>query len=180
MSDADADNDDGAATAQIRRLLATTAERLDAADARDEAVAEFVPARRVLLVERRAAMRPLGRAWRLGVFLLHADGLLRATGAIARAVEPGHPGHQALSVERRREQRAAAYRAYPLGETVNFDAPAIDLDAEALLVTEGPLFLRDGRPVVRWNATLPDTAARDLQPYLAESAELLLHPPEGT
>lgn len=176
MSDAD----DRAAVAAIRGPLADTADELRSAGARDEAVAQFVPARRVLLVERRAAMRPLGRVWRLGVFLLHGDGVLRATGAITRAVEPGHPGHQALSVERRREQRAAAYRAYPLGETVNFDAPVIDLEADSLRTTAGPLFLRDGRAVVRWNAALADTAARDLPSYLAEFAGLLLRPPEGT
>lgn len=175
MSDAD----DEAVVAEIRGLLAGTVSDLDGAGARDEAVAAFQPARRVLLIERRASMRPLGRAWRLGVFLLQRDGVLRATGTITRAVEPGHPGHQAQSVERRREQRAAAYRAFPLGETVNFDAPEIPMDAESLRSTDGPLFLRKGRPVVRWNAALGDAAGRDLQPYLAEFAGLLLHPPEG-
>ncbi|WP_375401636.1 hypothetical protein [uncultured Amnibacterium sp.] len=175
MSDAD----DEAVIAEIRGLLGSTVDQLVGAGARDEAVASFVPARRVLLVDRRASMQPLGRAWRLGVFLLHRDRVLRATGSITRAVEPGHPGHQAVSVERRREQRAAAYRAFPLGETVNFDAPVIELDADSLRSTDGPLFLREGRPVVRWNAALGDAAGRDLQPYLAEFAELLLHPPEG-
>jgi hypothetical protein len=172
--------DDDAAVADVRRLLTETAAALLSAGARDEALAEFVPARRVLGLQRPAAMRPLGRVWRLGVFLLGADGTLRATGGITRAVEPGHPGHVAASIEDRREHRAAAFRGpFPRGETVHYDAPVIPLDAERLRSAAGPLFLRDGRPVVRWSPSADEGSAVALEGYLRERADLLLHPPEG-
>ncbi len=174
MSDEDA-------LAAARALVSRTAEALAAAGARDEALAEFVAARRVLMVQRPAAMRPLGRVWRLGVLLLGRDGGLRATGAITRAVEPGHPGHVSVSAEDRREHRAAAFRGpFAPGETVNYDTTPIPLDADALRASPGPLLLRDGRLLVRWSASLGDDAAADFEPYLLERADLLLHPPEGT
>jgi len=168
------------ATFPLRRLLAETAAALAAAGARDEALARFVPARRVLGLPRAPAMRPLGRVWRLGVFLLDADGTLRATGGITRAVEPGHPGHVAASIEDRREHRAAAFRGpFARGETVHYDAPAIPLDAERLRAATGPLFLRDGRALVRWSPSVDEASAAPLAGYLRERADLLLHPPEG-
>ncbi len=171
---------DDDAVAAARDLVQRTAAELGAAGARDEALAEFVPAHRVLLIDRPARMRPLGRVWRLGVVLLAADGSLRATGGITRAVEPGHPGHMAVSVEDRREHRAAAFRGpFARGETVNYDAVPIPLEAEALRTGAGPLLLRDGRVLVRWSASLGDDAAAPFAPYLAERVELLLHPPEG-
>jgi hypothetical protein len=171
--------DDDAVAAARALVQATTAE-LAAAGARDEALAEFVPAHRVLLVDRPARMRPLGRVWRLGVVLLAPDGSLLATGGITRAVEPGHPGHVAASVEDRREHRAAAFRGpFPRGETVNYDAAPIRLEATALRDGSGPLLLMDGRVLVRWSASLGDEAAAPFAPYLTERVELLLHPPEG-
>ena len=173
-------NADEDAVAAVRALVRRTAAELAAAGARDEALAEFVPAHRVLLLDRPARMQPLGRVWRLGVVLLAADGSLRATGGITRAVEPGHPGHMAVSVEDRREHRAAAFRGpFARGETVNYDAAPIPLEVEALTTGRGPLLLRDGRVLVRWSASLGDDAAAPFAPYLAERVELLLHPPEG-
>jgi len=164
----------------VTALARRTAEALTAAGARDEALAEYVPSRRVLLIDRPSQMRPLGRVWRLGVVLLTPDGSLLATGATTRAVEPGHPGHVALSVEDRREHRAAAYRGpFERGETVNYDAVPIPLAVEALAASAGPLLLRDGRVLVRWSASLGDEAAAPFEPYLSERAELLLHPPQG-
>ena len=159
-----------------RALFAAAAARL--AGAPDEAVAEFKPARRRLGVPRAARLRPVGRAWRLGVLLLSADGTVRATGSVTRAVPPGHPGHMAVSTEERREVRAAAYRGpFPEGSTVHFGAPVIELTA--LEGATGPLLLRDGRVVVRWSLSAGDDAARDLEPYLAERISLLLDPPQG-
>jgi hypothetical protein len=166
--------------AEARDLVRRTAAELAAAGARDEALAEYVPARRVLLVDRPARMLPVGRVWRLGVLLLAPDGSLLATGGITRAVEPGHPGHVAASVEDRREHRAAAFRGpFARGETVNYDAVPIRLDAAALREAPGPLLLRDGQVLVRWSASLGDDAAAPFAPYLTERADLLLHPPEG-
>ena len=171
---------DARAVDDVRALAARTAASLTADGARDEALADFVPARRVLGFQRQPAMAPRGRVWRLGVFLLSADGSLHATGAITRAVEPGHPGHVAVSSEERRAQRAAAFRGpFERGETVNFGTAPIELSPEALRDADGPLFVRGGRALVRWNAALDDDAAADFATYLAERADLLLHPPEG-
>ena len=144
----------------------------------DEAVADYEPGRRRLGIPRPARLRPVGRAWRLGVLLLSGNGTVRATGAVTRAVPPGHPGHMATSTEERREVRAAAFRGpFPQGSTIHLDAPVIDLDG--LRGATGPLFLRDDRVLVRWSLSAPDDAARELAPYLAERVDLLLHPPQG-
>jgi hypothetical protein len=172
--------DGGAARASggAGAALAAAAARLVAAGVRDEAVAEYRPATRRFGIARRARLVPVGRGWRLGVLLLAADGSVRATGSVTRAVPPGHPGHVAASTEERREVRAAAFRGpFEEGATVNYDAPPIDLSA--LEGAAGPLFTRDGRPLVRWSVSAGDDAARDLQPYLDERLDLLLHPPRG-
>jgi len=171
---------DEAAVAAVRDLARTTAATLAGAGARDEALAEYRPARRVLLVERASRMQPLGRVWRLGVVLLTPAGGLLATGSTTRAIEPGHPGHVALSVEDRREHRAAAFRGpFARGETVNYDAVPIELTPAALTAGSGPLLLVDGAVLVRWSASLGPEAAVPFPPYLAERADLLLHPPQG-
>jgi hypothetical protein len=170
---------DERAVAEARALLARTVAALDDAGARDEALARFVPGRRVLGIAGRPSMKPLGRVWRLGVVLLDRDGRLFATGAITRAIEPGHPGHVAVSAEQRRAVRAAAHRGpFAEGETVDYDAEPIPLEAAALPAATGPVFLRDGRLLVRWSASSDDSAAAPFGRYIAERAELLLHPPE--
>ena len=159
-------------------LFATAVERLR--DAPDEAVGQFEPARRRLGILRPARLRPLARAWRLGVLLLSADGTVRATGSVTRAVAPGHPGHIAASTEERREVRAAAFRGpFPEGSTVYFDSPVVELTAEALRGASGPLLLSDDRVLVRWSLSASDDAARELGSYLDERVSLLLDPPRG-
>jgi hypothetical protein len=167
-----------AAVDRARASLSAAAARL--AGVADEAVAEFEPSTRRFGIPRKARLRPVGRAWRLGVLLLAADGGVRATGSVTRAVAPGHPGHMAVSTEERREVRAAAYQGpFPPGSTVNYDAPVLALTAEALRDAPGPLLLRDGRVVVRWSLSAGDDAALDLDAYLAERVALLLDPPRG-
>ena len=171
--------DDGAVAA-ARAAFERAAGRLTVEGGRTEAVGEFVPARRVLGFQRRSAMRPLGRAWHLGVLLLQPDLVVRAVAGITRAVEPGHPGHVALSIEDRREHKAAAFRGpFERGEVVHYDAAVIPLEAAALRAATGPLLLRDGRVLVIWSATVGAAGARDLEPYLDERVDLLLHPPQG-
>jgi len=166
--------------ADIRMLLAQAVERLTSSGARDEALAEYVPERRTLLVTRKPMLRPLGRVWRLGVFLLGADGTLYETGSATRALEPGRPAYQSQSAERRREYRAAATRGrFPQGETVNFDARPVKLEADALRSSTGRLFLEGDRPRVRWSAAAGDADAVDLAGYLADRVELLADPPAG-
>jgi len=163
----------------IRSALADAAGRLAAAGARDEALAEFVPERRVMLLTRKAAMVPLGRVWRLGVLLLDADGRLYATGHITRALEPGRRAYQAQSAELRREFRGAAFRGpFARAETVNFDAVPIELDEAALRDSNGPLVLRGDEAMVRWDPSSPDALTR-LPEYLADRVRLLVDPPEG-
>ena len=160
-------------------LLADAAARLSSAAVADEVIASYEPATRRFGIPRGARLKPLARGWRLGVLLLGGDGSVRATGSVTRAVPPGHPGHMAVSTEERREIRAAAFRAFPAGSTVNYDAPLIELAPEGLRGSPGPLLLRDGRVLVRWSLSAADDAARDLEPYLAERVSLLLDPPQG-
>ncbi|MFD1722802.1 hypothetical protein [Amnibacterium endophyticum] len=172
-------DDEAAAEAAVLAFRAT-AERLAAEGAPDEALARFEPARRRFGVMRAARLRPLGRVWRLGVLLLHPDGAVRATGATVRSAPPGHARYAALSVEARREVRAAAFRGpFAPGETIDYDAPPIELTPTGIRAS-GPLLIADGGVKVRWSVSAPEDAARDLAPYLAERVELLLHPPDGT
>ncbi|MGO4301700.1 hypothetical protein [Leifsonia sp. RAF41] len=168
------------AIARIHAAVEDAVKTLEAAAARQEALAEFVPARRRFLMRREPVLRRIGAVWRLGVFLLDAEGSLRATGSLVRATPPGRPQYQSRSAEDRRSLRAAAQRGhFRDGETVNFDAPAIPMEVSALRATTGPLFLRDSRPMVRWSATAHDADAREFGGYLAERVELLSHPPDG-
>jgi len=168
------------AIAHIHAAVQDAVTALGAAAARQEALAEFVPARRQFLVRREPVLRWIGAVWRLGVFLLDAEGTLRATGSLVRATPPGRPQYQSQSAEDRRSLRAAAQRGhFRDGETVNFDALPVRMDASSLRASTGPLFLRDGRPLVRWSATAHDGDAREFGGYLAERVELLIHPPDG-
>ncbi len=176
----DGEGDDEGIVSGIRATLDDAVDRLATAGARDEALATFVPSRQVLLFTKKARMIPLGRAWRLGVFLLARDGTLHATGSITRAVAPGHPGYQSVSAENRREHRAAAFRGpFIPGEPVNFDVAVIELDAASLRSSRGPLFLRDKTPLVRWSPTVADDTAVRFDAYLEDRVSLLLNPPEG-
>jgi hypothetical protein len=172
--------DDERVVAGIRDVLARSATQLGTAGARDEALATFIPGRRVLFFTKDAVMVPVSRVWRLGVFLLDRDGTLHETGATTRAVPPGHVGYQSVSAESRRGYRAAAFRGpFTRGETVNFDAAAISLDAGSLRSSPGPLFLHRGRALVRWSASAPGDTAIDFAAYLADRVSLLVSPPEG-
>ncbi|MFF1876405.1 hypothetical protein [Leifsonia sp. NPDC058230] len=169
---------DEQAVAQLREALAEAVRRLDAAGARDEALAVFVPRHRRMLITREAVLEPAGRVWRLGVLLLDRESNLFATGSITRATEPGRPAYQSLSAETRREYRAAAQRGhFEHGETVNYDAAPIDVDAASLRASTGPLLLRDGRTLVKWSATAEGTV--DFAAYLSERVGLLTDPPQG-
>lgn len=172
--------DEEGVLAGIRSELDRAVDRLAGAGARDEALAEYVPERRVLGVPRKPVLKSLGRVWRLGVFLLGADGSLYETGLTTRALEPGRPAYQSASAEQRREYRAAASRGrFPHGETVNFDALPVVLDVDALRASTGRLFLDGDRARVRWNATAGDADAVELAAYLADRVELLAEPPAG-
>jgi hypothetical protein len=180
MPDADdAGSDDAAAVVgRLRTVIAGAVEQLRANGASDEALATFVPARRVLFVEKRPVMRPLGRVWRLGVFLLGHDGTLYATGSITRASDPKYRGFQSVSAEIRREHRAAAFRGpFTRDEAVNFDATVIPLETGSLSGATAPLLLDGTRALVRWSAG--SAATVEFESYLTERVKLLVQPPEG-
>ena len=163
--------------AVLRAAISAAVSSLTDAAAQDEAVAEFRDDRRVLGIRRPPAMVPLGRAWRLGVFLLGRDETLRNVGATTRAVQPPHSALYAESAERRRQYQAAAFRGrFAPGETVNFGTTVIDLNA---LTDAGPLIMRGGMPLVRWNLSAPDDSGMPFADYLAERVALLAHPPAG-
>lgn len=172
--------DEAAISDGIRRSLDDAVRRLGEADARDEALAIFVPRRRVLLFRKEASFIPLERVWRLGVFLLDREGTLFQTGSTTRAVAPGYPGYQSHSAEERRGYRAAAFRGpFHPGETVNFAATLIDLDPDALRDSPGPLFISDGTALVRWNPSATAGTAMTFDTYLDERVSLLANPPSG-
>lgn len=176
----DGERDVARAIDGIRDSLDAAVERLRSANAHDEALAIFVPPRRVLVVKRQARFIPIGRAWRLGVFLLDREGTLYETGSTTRAVAPGYPGFQSHSAEERRGYRAAAYLGPFLpGETVNFGATIIALDGDSLRSSHGPLFLHDTTALVRWNASATAETAMPFDAYLNERVGLLIDPPEG-
>lgn len=149
-----------------------------------EALAELVPeGRRLLLLRRAAAMRPLGEVWRLGSLLLGTDGRLYAAGRATRSAERGRVGYQSLSREERRELAAAALRGgYPAGAAVNFDAVPLPLDAAGVsaLGPDAPFGLAGGELRVRWRAGAPLDGAPTLEQYLAERVGLLVDPPLGS
>jgi hypothetical protein len=166
--------------ADIHEALRRAVDELASANARDEALARFVPARRVLLFTKEPVMEPVGRVWRLGVLLLDREAGLYATGSITRSIEPGRAAYQSVSAEVRRGYRAAAFRShFEPGETVNYDASPIELDAGALRSGSGPLFIRDGAAWVRWSLSAPADAATEFGQYLADRVGLLVNPPAG-
>ena len=166
--------------AAIRDALADTVHRLEQAGAKDELLAELTTRRLMLGLVRPPVLKPLGRVWRLGVLLLARNGTIYATGSVTRATETNRPTYQSLAAEERRSYRALAARSgLPMGETVNFNAEVITLEPSALSEANGPLFLRDGEPLVRWSHSLGNEVTLRLDNYLSDRLELLIHPPEG-
>jgi hypothetical protein len=170
------------AAAEARATITAAIERLTAAQARTETLAELLISRRIGPFRRAPKFFRLGEVWRLGVLMLEADGdgdaRLFATGSVTRAADPRHPNLTSVSGEERRAVREAARKAgFGVGQTVNFDARPLPLDDT--LGTADPLVLRDGVLLVRWNSGSPDSLA-GFAPYVAERVELLVDPPDGT
>lgn len=162
--------------------IATAIDRLTAADARTETLAELHVPRRIGPVRRAPKFVPLTEVWRLGVLLLAPDprggGLLFATGSVTRAGEPRHPNFTSVSGEERREVREAARRAgFAAGQTVDYDA--VPLPFDDTFGTIGPVVLRNGEVFVSWNASRSPDSLTPFAAYLAERVELLADPPQG-
>ncbi|MFC5500986.1 hypothetical protein ACFPJ4_01895 [Lysinimonas soli] len=164
---------DSASAAAIDSAIA----RLTAASARTEILAELHPPRKFGPFRRAPRMTRLGSVWRLGVLLLAPDGRLYATGQVIRAADPRHPNFTSASGEVRREIREAARAAgLPPGETVDFDAAPIELDAD----TPGGPVVRVGDELrVSWNGSRSLDSLVPFGRYLTERVELLADPPEG-
>jgi hypothetical protein len=188
-----------------REAVSHAVDRLSAAGARDEVLASLMHRRL-----RGDAFVRIGRVWRLGVLLLGRSGTLYATGTTFRIDELKFDNHQSNLAAVRREYRAAALRAgFPAGETINFGARPIELDAVPLDAGLPDAGLPDAALP---DAALPDAALPDAAPgasgasggpviltpeglqvrwsptsdalapfasYLAERAELLADPPTG-
>lgn len=153
---------------------------LDARGIAREALADYVPPRRIMLINRPATMTPIAEVWRLGSLLLGTDARLYALGHTTRAAERGRPGYQSVSREERREIAAAALRGgYAAGTPVNFHAPLLPLTVEGVtgLGPEAPLGFANDTVCVRWRAGAPLDGAPSLRTFLRERTDLLTNRP---
>ena len=162
------------AAAELRELLARTVVELEAAGVHDEALAAWKRSRGVLRLGASDSLVPVGRAWRLGVLLLARDGSLYATGEVTRAVQPGRAAVNRSSLgEQRRAIRAIAARGnFPRGEVINHGWQQIALDDESLAAGSGPLSVRDGAVLVRFDA--PNLSVAPIERYLGDRVSILL------
>ncbi len=119
----------------------------------------------------RVRLHPVGEVWRLGALCLGDDGTVYATGDVLVVTEPTHPNHRSAVALERNELRAQLVRAgVRVGATAVVDARPLDLDA-----ADPPLVALDDGLGVLWT---PGGAAVPFAAYLAERAELLIHPPQ--
>ncbi|MGK9148918.1 hypothetical protein KXS11_14910 [Plantibacter flavus] len=158
---------------EVRSLLLRAAARLEDAGVPDEALAEVYTPRGLPLVKRAPALRPIGRAWRLGVVLLSADGRLFTAAESTRAIEPKWYNHRSSEVEHRRLAQQAAHKGpFAAGEVVNFEVEEIALDEQALRNGSGPLSVVDGAVMLRWAGH--DLGLTRLDAYLDDRVSLLI------
>ena len=146
-----------------------------------EQLAELLVPNRFLGIQRSGRLRRLGEVWRLGIFLMDANGDLFRAGETVRAENLPHTEHNSAYKAERREIAYAAFRAgYKPGTVVNFGASRINIDAESFARGTGPLFVRDRNIFVRWRTGAPDVEAVVLKDYVAERLDLMLNPPTGS
>lgn len=132
------------------------------------------PRKSLGIIPRRQTYRRAGVGWRLGVVAVDTAGGLYAVGQIVRATRQVLPGHQAESArERRALKEQLVDVGFPDGATVLLDATLVTGEATT---APGPIVVRDGRVLVRWMPTAPDSALAPLPMYLAERTTLALTP----
>ncbi len=158
----------------VARLLARTVAELDAAGVRDESLATWKHSRGVLGLGASDSLVPAGRAWRLGVLLVGRDGSLHATGEVTRAVQPGRAAvNRSVAGEQRRAIRAiAAHGNFARGEVINHGWTPIPLDDASLAAGSGPLSVRDGVVVVRFDPG--ELGVTPIDRYLDDRVSILL------
>ncbi|NEM89957.1 hypothetical protein [Galbitalea soli] len=174
------------AVSALETELRATVVRLVAAGAHDEALGELVTGRRVFGWGRGPVIRPVGRAWRVGVLLLDREGRLYRVGEVTRAVEPGRAAvNRSPAGEARRELRRIASRSpFPPGEAINLGWQPLDTAAESLASAAGEapgpdagavrLECRDGVVMLRWDSAPGALGVAPLARYLHDRVELLL------
>jgi hypothetical protein len=146
-----------------------------------EQLAELLVPNRFLGIQRSGRLRRLGEVWRLGIFLMDANGDIFRAGETVRSENSPHTDHNSAYKAERREIAYAAFRAgYIPGTVVNFGASRINMDVESFASGTGPLFVRDGNIFVRWLTGAPDVEAVVLKDYVAERLDLLLNPLVGS
>ncbi len=166
---------DATLKSKLDESINTAMSRLRKASKSLEELAEYVPAKRVRLVRQKARFEPLGRVWRLGVFLLSEEGSLWAVGETTRAVDPGHPGYQSISQEQRRAYRAAAFAGpFVRGQTINFAATELNLSIGSHLPAQSPLLIRDGEARVSWRPGVAWDEAPAFARYFEERVDLVI------
>ncbi|BDZ50337.1 hypothetical protein GCM10025867_25780 [Frondihabitans sucicola] len=156
----------------LRSALRATIDRLDRAEARDEALAVVKEPRGFGPFKTQTSMQPVGRAWRLGVILLDRGARLYSVGKITRATATGWPQNLSLSVEQRRADRQAASRGdFVEGDVVNYGYTEIAHDPAELGEGSDPLSFDGERLLLRWGPGPGER--RPLETYLADRAQLL-------
>jgi hypothetical protein len=170
-----------AALDETRAVLSWACTQLVTLSPPSEQLAELIVPNRFLGVQRSGRLKRLGDVWRLGIFLMDANGNLYRTGETVRSENLPHTDHNSAYKAERREIAYIAFRAgYSPGTVVNFRASRIDVDGNSLSSPNGPLFLRGREVAVRWRLGAPDVEAVVLKDYVAERLELLLKPLVGS
>jgi hypothetical protein len=170
-----------AALGEARAVLGWARTQLVTLSPPSEQLAELIVPNKFLGIRRSGRLRRRGEAWRLGIFLMDANGNLFRAGETVRAENLPHTDHNLAYKAERREIAYLAFRAgYSPGTVVNFRAARIDVDVESFASGTGPLFVRGRDVAVRWRIGAPDVEAVLLNDYVAERLDLLLNPPVGS
>lgn len=157
-------DDRAAVTDALARLTA-------AAHPHDHLGTTVGPRKSLGIIPRKQTYRRAGTGWRLGVVAIDTEARLYSVGQIVRATRQVLPGHQAESArERRAVKEQLVDVGFPDGATVLLDPSLVSGDSV------GAVVVRDGRALVRWMPSAPDTALTPLPAYLAERVALALAP----
>ena len=175
------ENDVPAALDETRAVLRWVHAQLIKLAPPSEQLAELIVPNKLLGIRRSGRLKRRGEVWRLGIFLMDANGDLFRAGETVRAESLPHTDHNSAYKAERREIAYAAFRAgYSAGTVVNFGASRINIDAESFASGTSPLFVRDRNIFVRWRSGAPDAQAVVLKDYVTERLDLLLNPPVGS